>query len=457
MKTIHQFRVVRRPAGVESRYSVLVVDGSGMPHRPLTIFYHEIQLYLGDGTARTYLSSLLPYFEYLTTDPWRKQRADQWSSEPDAVRQCVRDYLVEQMHCKARPKDLYQLISLTAKSPSTVQVFLSALKQFYHVARRLQWYSYPHPLIDSVSHLLQEVKAQEQRAAGLRPRMPQHSGVEEPRRQFTSDNYFKLVQEQWVPQPIDDPDLHLLLRQGMACARFCLRDQIVVRIAYESGARIREILRLTVSDWRRRGAKQEVWTFSKGSHGRRVKVLRFSLETAKLLHSYVNTERITHDPFRRRLDGLDDTNSLFLSSRGNPYDYDSFKKHWYRLCHILGIDLNIHALRHWFVTQEIRLICETAKTPGEIERGKEDLVRYMAWRSPDTLRAYQHYFDALHHAQIQDRLHAKWYDEDLRYEQASMPPVASFSIPASTDSSESQMPSSEGWDLLLALGGMTHA
>ncbi len=456
MKTIHQFRVVRRPADVVSRYDAIVVDGSGLPHQPLTIFYHEIQPYVADGTARTYLSSLLPYFEYLTTNSWREHRADQWDSEPEAVRQCVRDYLVEQMHCKAHSKDLYQLISLTAKSPSTVQVFLSALKQFYHVARRLKWYSYPHPLIDSVSHLLQEIKAEEQRAAGVRPRMPQQSGVEEPRRQFTSDNYFKLVQGQWVPQPIDDPDLHLQLRQGFTQARFCLRDQIVVRMAYEAGARIREILRLTVGDWRKRGAKQEAWAFSKGSHGRRVKVLRFSLETAKMLHSYANTERITHDSSSRRLDLLDDADSLFLSSRGNPYDYDSFKKHWYRLCTILGMDLNIHALRHWFVTQEIRLICETAKTPGEIERGKDDLVRYMAWRSPETLAAYEHYFDALHQAQIQDRLHAKWYEEDLHYEQTLVPPIPTFPQPSETNPAIGQGSSSEGWDSLLALGGMVH-
>src|SRR6266566_3497988 len=462
MKTIHQFRVVRRPADVVSRYDAIVVDGSGMPHQPLTIFYHEIQPYVADGTARTYLSSLLPYFEYLTTNSWREHRADQWDSEPEAVRQCVRDYLVEQMHCKARPKDLYQLIQLSAKSPSTVQVFLSALKQFYHVARRLKWYSYPHPLIDSVSHLLQEIKAEEQRAAGVRPRMPQQSGVEEPMRQFTSDNYFKLVQGQWVPQPIDDPDLHLQLRQGFTQARFCLRDQIVVRMAYEAGARIREILRLTVGDWRKRGAKQEAWAFSKGSHGRRVKVIRWSAETSRMLLAYVNTERITFDRDYHRLDTLNDGDPLFLSSRGNPYDYDSFKKHWYKLCNVLKIDLNIHALRHWFVTQEMRLICETAKEPGDIERGKEDLVRYMAWRSPDTLKSYEHYFDEIRHAELQDRLHTRWYEENRQYAQTTTSPSSftQFSPASSPASGSTETPmltdQDQGWDSLLLLGGYMH-
>src|SRR5437667_7149503 len=53
----------------------------------------------------------------------------------------------------------------------------------------------------------------------------------------------------------------------------------------------------------------------------------------------------------------------------------------------------------------MRLIHEIAATPGEVERRKEEMVRYMAWRSPDTLQAYEHYFQAIHHAQMQDVLH----------------------------------------------------
>ena len=98
-------------------------------------------------------------------------------------------------------------------------------------------------------------------------------------------------------------------------------------MAYESGARIREILRLTIGDWRKRGSKQEAWAFSKGSHGRRVKVVRWSAETSRMLLAYINTERMVIDRQSRRFDALDDGDPLFLSRRGNPYDYDGFKKH----------------------------------------------------------------------------------------------------------------------------------
>jgi integrase len=463
MKRPQEFRFVRRPEGVTSRYAGVVVDGNGLPHRPLTIFYHELQQSFADGTTRTYLNALLAYFTYLTTDAWRLRRQDRWDSPPNAVREAVRDYLVEHLHCKAQPKDTYQLVYLTVKSPSSVRVFLSALKQFYHVAKRLGWYSHPHPLTDPVAHLMQEIEEDERWAAGQRPRMPQRSGVEEPKHPYTSENYFKLVDDHWTPQPLDDPDLHMLLRKGFQLVQLSLRDQIVVRMAYESGARIREILRLTVGDWRERGAKQEAWAFSKGSHGRRVKVIRFGKETVKMLHVYINTERISFDPHYRRLDRLTDADPLFLSSRSNPYDYDTFKKQWYKLCNALKIDLNIHALRHWYVTEEIRLMCESAKEPGDIVRGKEDLVRYMAWRSPDTLKSYEHYFDEIRHANTQDQLHAKWYEEDQRYEQACVenlaktdPFPALVAVPKKDCDAES-LESDKGWSLLLALGGAAHA
>jgi integrase len=460
MKQSQQFRAIRRPKALSSPYTLVVVDGSGIPHLPLTVFYHETQRFLAEGTAKTYLATLLPYFDYLAADSWRRERKDRWDSSPDAVRESVRDFLVEQLHCKAQPRETDQLIRLTGKSPSTVHVFLCALKQFYHLARRKQWYPYPHPLTDPTANLLQATLAEERREAGQRPRMPQRSGVEEPRHRFLSDNYFKLVHETWQPQPIDDPQLHRVLRQGFRLAGLCLRDQLVVRIAYESGARIREILRLTVGDWRKRGGKQEAWAFSKGSHGRRVKVIRWSAETSKMLLAYVNTERRAIDRQGRRLDALDEGDPLFLSRRGNPYDYDSFKKHWYRLCAVLQLDLNIHALRHWFVTQEIRLICETAKEPGDIERGKEDLVRYMAWRSPETLQCYEHYFDSLRHAELQDRLHIRWSEDTAKYARER---TDLFSACTSFEATPSLPPGpaapliQDGWDALLQLGGYAHA
>jgi hypothetical protein len=102
------FHAVPRPEGVTSRYSLVVVDGGGRPHLPLTRFYDLALQGLSDGAARTYLNVLLPYFGYLATDDWRHHRGDRWDCPPEAVQQSVHDYLVYKLSCKVRWRETYE-------------------------------------------------------------------------------------------------------------------------------------------------------------------------------------------------------------------------------------------------------------------------------------------------------------------------------------------------------------
>ena len=117
-KETYRYRIVPRPRGVSSPYALLVVDGDGIPHLPLTRFYLEMQEGFSEGTARTYLTVLLPYFTYLTTDHWRQHREDRWDSEPEAVRASVRDYLLHKLRCKVRRQSLHEVVMLTIHSPT---------------------------------------------------------------------------------------------------------------------------------------------------------------------------------------------------------------------------------------------------------------------------------------------------------------------------------------------------
>ncbi len=444
------FRVVNRPEGVPtSRYALVVVDGMGMPHLSLTEFHQRLRGELTDGAARSYLNALLPYFTYLDADSWRQRRGDRWDGTPEAVRESVRDYLMQRLGCKVRRDGTCEVVHLTAQSPSTVRVFLSALKRFYSLVIRTRWYQHENPLADPVAQMLLVVSREAERAAGGRPRMPQESGVEEPRRRRPAENYFRLVGEDWVPEPIDDPSLPGRLLAGAKQARLSLRDQIVVRIAFESGARISEVLGLTVGDWRARHCNQEATAFSKGSRGRRVKFLRFSPETAKLLHRYVGGDRKALDPQQRSLEHLADSNPLFLSARRQPYGYKAFIPHWQALCQAAGVELNVHSLRHFYVSQAMRLIYETSATQAEVQRRQEELVRYMAWRSPATLEAYEHYFQAKRHTEIQDQFHARIYAADAHYKR-QQPGAAQA---AGAGRLGSPQASQNGWESLLALGG----
>jgi hypothetical protein len=87
----------------------------------------------------------------------------------------------------------------------------------------------------------------------------------------------------------------------------------------------------------------------------------------------------------------------------------------------------------------------------------------MAWRNPDMLQAYEHYFDDMRHADTQDQLYSKWYEDDLRYEQTC---VEASPETNSTPSSSSALAkeqdtevikSENGWGTLLMLGGPAHA
>lgn len=398
MTKAHQvFHVVARPAGVQSPYAHLVADGNGLPHLPLTEFWHQLHTQFGENTARTYLYALLPYFTYLTTDPWRQRRADQWKGSPDSVRESVRDYLLERLGCKVQRQGTHETVKLTEQSPSTVKVFLAALKSFYTFAKRVGWYPYPHPLLDATALRLAELRRQAERTAG-RPPMPQTSGVVDPPKQRrTPENYYRLKWEEWVPQSIDDPLLLKQLQRWARRARLSLRDYLVVTLAAETGARISEILHLTIKDWRARGGRTETSTLNKGSQGRRVKYLVFTPETAKLLSKYINGERRSHDSQHRRLEQLHDTDLLFLSERGGPYTYRAFYDHWQKLCRAGRIKLTIHGLRHWNVTEAIRFIHDTFKDESEIAAAERDLVQYMDWRSPETLQAYNQFYQGRRH------------------------------------------------------------
>src|SRR5258708_1254107 len=253
----HAFRAIHRPEDVQSSFSLLVVDGTGRPHLPLTTFYHRLQQQLSDGTARSYLNSILPFFSFLASDEWRQRRKDKWNSPPDAIQESVRDYLMHRLGCKVQPKSTYVFVKLTAQSPTTVRLFLAALKRFYTIMSSEGSYPYLNPLLDTASRVLREVE-QEERAQ--RPRMPQCSGVEEPVTFHPSENFFRVAHLEWEVHPVDDPTLGKHLIEGFAQAGLSLRDQIVIRMALETGARIREILTLTIDDSRIRGMNQEAKT-----------------------------------------------------------------------------------------------------------------------------------------------------------------------------------------------------
>src|SRR5260370_9728706 len=95
-------------------------------------------------------------------------------------------------------------------------------------------------------------------------------------------------------------------------------------------------------------------------------------------------------------------------------------QYWKKAWAPANIDADPHQARHWYVTQSLIQIHEQARK-GEttVERGKEELIAYMHWRSGEkTLKAYNHFFQPANHATVQDRVFKK-----LRGTQTKLPPT----------------------------------
>ncbi len=177
---------------------------------------------------------------------------------------------------------------------------------------------------------------------------------------------------------------------------------------------------LTLADWISRGTRQEAASFNKGSHGRRTKFLRFSSDTAKLLRRYFDTERRAIDRTHRGLTeyvGLSELGTLdarevplFLTRQQTALSSKHYRDHyWARACTVAGLAADVHQARHWYVTAAVRAIHEIGGSDGpEIKRRLRELIEYMRWRRGwSTIEAYEHYFDASRHAEVQGQVHAR--------------------------------------------------
>jgi integrase len=419
-----------RPSTAEHRHPFLVFDSADRLHIPLTTFGKEAYHHLSPKTVQTYLHALLPYFTWLDADIWQVRAENRWDAPPKQVRQAVEDYLVLKLQCKVQPHHQgWKYVAITAGTRSTLRVFLSALKVFYQIMAVRGSYAFLNPLIEPISAT---VAVLETRLEQEFPPMPEYSGVVAPRKKPAhrlSDSYFKLKHDEWIPQIIDDPKLPALILEGgkqLSLKHTRRRDEVVTWLLFETGARISEITGLTLSDWASLGAHTKAQAFSKGSFGRRTKVLSFHEDTVILLKRYFDEERIRFDPHGYSLDvylelaahQLVDlqTVPLFLTTQGTQLTPKEYREHyWNPACRAVAIEADVHQARHWLVTRHVRDIYETAKSKEEIERRLHGLIEYMKWKSEETLAAYQHYFDEQRDADTRDAFYQRMHRETQHY------------------------------------------
>jgi integrase len=215
-----------------------------------------------------------------------------------------------------------------------------------------------------------------------------------------SSNFFRCAGREWLPQSFPSAVYAAGRDYGWGLREFC-----IVRTLFESAARISEVMGLTLADWAVSRFLNQFSARNKGSLGVRTKRLLISHGLASLYRRYCDDAkrgRLAWDPHHHSMREIQKMHSedpgrlakipLFLTERGTPMNSNLFRDHYWRpALRAAGIHAHPHQARHWFVTNALRSIEATASGEQDQMRRKEELIRYMKWRSGEKmLHAYEH-------------------------------------------------------------------
>jgi hypothetical protein len=382
MVRLDRFRIVKLSEELRQEYDLpeaICADPESMPFLEGDAFYQWLveENACEPITAYNYLSLILPFLSFL----WDSSPSLRYTAPTEQIRTQVKRYLKEKLGCTVRPHSGGNLVVKPSGVVSihSARLFLTAIKRFYMCAILKGWYTDPSPLVWTSRLVAGERE--------FKPHMPPRSGMVLPdeRRGRIPDTYFCAVAGEWQPRILDDPNLPQLLLAAFTNSR----DRLITRILFESGARVSEVLGLTIGDWRSRQQRERALAANKGSRGARVKEIWWSSTTARLLHNYLNHDRCQCDPQGRRMDDLPDSARIFITDKGKGYTYAAFYFNWQVACQKANLKVTPHQARHWFVTMALRKF--EALPTDKREAARQSLIAYLGWRNPETLKAYDHH------------------------------------------------------------------
>jgi len=469
------FRVERQCPGL---YPIQVVDPFGWPHKELTVYANKASEYLSKRTIPVYLSEIVRAFTWVHRDTILRQRGFSLLDDPDTVRRVVTDYLTSDCNCILRhrrdsEKILNIFVRKSDKTRVNVRITLTALKHLYHVLRINGLYNHDNPLVSEVlvRKLRDEVDRFQRSFLSEQGRQSpiQSGGVDDDwsHRLRYSSNYFQLVDGEWRPQVISNPNLPMLVYKAGEQYGWKLRERIIARLLFETGGRISEVINRTLDDWLEFDCLGEMKSHSKGSNGSRVKILSFTTETANLLRRYFDTERAEADSgscktladFRKAVysGGVDVRNvPVFLSrSTRKAYSVAAFRDiYWRPALRAAKIQCQIHQARHWFVTRSIQLIDEESKDDTERRRKRAALIKYMSWRSGGSMLSIYDHSDRNVLAHIHE-IHKRMEEDENSLRSSSLDLLRDKVLRSLQDREGcSQCPGDDDLSLILHLGSM---
>lgn len=373
---------------------------------PLTEWYRQRQAYGSKGTRETYLTCLLPYLSFLL------EQECPWNAPPERLRPALIAFYRDRLGCQLHPrKDQERVdVALTRETPvcaSTLRVMRAALRDFYCVLKDAGLYAFANPLSSETLIALKREQTQVLANRGA----PDHAGIraetrEQSRRRPTAFLHHAEAQG-WKPalrKELADvrEGMHKVLDALIDGEVLPLREKAVLELLRNTGARLHEIVSLSVGGYRNAGLAGQAKVINKGSFGREVKTVYFAHnpKVEQLLTTYLKQVRPLHDPHgRTSLSELEDAEPFFLTARKTTYSVKSFYWYWYHayepLQALCPVRFSVHDIRHLFVSEfliTLRLACGFGTDRFDAERYLREREAFgglvMGWQSPRTIDIY---------------------------------------------------------------------
>jgi site-specific recombinase XerD len=170
-----------------------------------------------------------------------------------------------------------------------------------------------------------------------------------------------------IVEPLAEAELAALIKACRGSDLRDLRDEAIIRLMAETGARAGEVAALTVADTHWSDGGYAIVRRGKGAKGRTVP---FGPQTAQAIGKYLRKARVGHR--------LAHTEALWLGDRGKPFTYDGLHKALRRRADLAGLQgFHPHKLRHTMADRWL--------AAGGSEGG---LMAVAGWTRPDMLARY---------------------------------------------------------------------
>jgi hypothetical protein len=246
------------------------------------------------------------------------RRGYAWNAEPDRLHAFLVEFLRDDVGClvgsDGQREDGWcvQTTRASLLSKSSLGVLLAALTSVYDTLIEAGYYAYRNPMRSERLIQLKQEHLRQVKNAGA----PDHAGIRsetraETNRAFPTNQFRMRRGKVWEQQVVLEPDaVQERMRKTvdyMVQHAMFQRDQVILLLVRQTGARISEIIEMTAGGYRAARHGGRTLVKNKGSRGCEVKTIHFTASVERLLLYYIRTERAKYDPQgRKRLEDLGD-------------------------------------------------------------------------------------------------------------------------------------------------------